>query len=96
MEPVQTDSRVVVVTVDELTRIVAAEVRRALAENTTAQTAPSDWLTPDQLAGELGYDRRTIPALVRRRGLPCHRIGRKLRFRRAEVDAWVKSNGTTT
>ena len=45
------------------------------------------------LCAELGYARRSIPGLVRKRGLPCHPIGRKLRFRRDEVDAWVREHG---
>lgn len=87
-------SQLVVISVDDLRRLIASEVRDALAANTVAPATQSEWLTPEQLAKELGYDRRTIPTLVRRRGLPCHRVGRKLRFKRVEVNAWIEQHGS--
>lgn len=50
------------------------------------------WLTPGELAAELGVTRGTIAAwrvAKPRRGPRAHRIGRHLRFARADVDAWI-------
>ena len=73
--------------VDLIAERVAAKL--ALVPPPAPAPAPSEWITPEQLAAELGYERHTIPVLVRRRGLPCHRVGRKMRFRRSDVDAWI-------
>jgi excisionase family DNA binding protein len=47
------------------------------------------WLTADEVAEHLGYSVRTIYDKVQRNEIPHQRIGRTLRFRRGEVDAWV-------
>lgn len=58
---------------------VERAVRRALGD------APREWLTADEAAELAGLNRRTLE----RRGCPVHRVGRVLRYRRAEVEAWL-------
>jgi len=41
----------------------------------------ADWISREQLAGELGLTRDT----------PCTRIGRKVYYRRASVEAWINA-----
>lgn len=53
----------------------------------------SGWMDKDGVANMTGYKPAYISELVRRRGLSCHRVGRKMRFRRDEVEAWMARNG---
>ena len=53
----------------------------------------SEWMDRDGVARMTGYKPTYVSELVRRRGLPCHHVGRKLRFRREEVEAWMARNG---
>jgi len=58
---------------------------------TAATFEPSDILTPEECAALLRVNPSFIYEKCRRRSrdpLPCHRIGRYLRFRRSEVMAW--------
>jgi excisionase family DNA binding protein len=48
------------------------------------------WLSVDDVAGYLGIRRGTVYKWVERSGLPARKVGRLLKFRRAEVDAWVE------
>ena len=45
-----------------------------------------------EVAALLGYSARTIYAKVKdaTNPLPCWRIGRSLRFKRSEIELWVK------
>ncbi len=79
----------VVLSPDDLRAIVREEIRAALVTR-QKQEEQGEWLTPDGVARVLGYKRRSIAGLVRRRGLPCVRVGRLLRFRRDEVEQWAK------
>lgn len=48
-------------------------------------------LTPDEAAALLRVQPSFIYERVRRRSknpIPCHRIGKYLRFRRSEIEAW--------
>ena len=50
----------------------------------------ADWLSREQLAGELGLARDTLARWESRQfGPPCTRIGRKVLYRRASVQAWI-------
>ena len=53
--------------------------------------APERWLSVDELAGYLGVKRDTVYKWIMRRRLPAHKAGRLWKFKRDEVDAWVKS-----
>jgi excisionase family DNA binding protein len=49
------------------------------------------WLSVDELAGYLGIKRDTVYKWITRRNLPAHKVGRLWKFRKEEVDAWVRS-----
>ncbi len=49
------------------------------------------WWSVDELAGYLGIKRDTVYKWITRRGMPAHKVGRLWKFRREEVDHWVRS-----
>lgn len=49
------------------------------------------WLSVEEIATYLGVTRDSIYRWVASRGLPGHRVGRLWKFRRDEVDEWVRS-----
>lgn len=51
------------------------------------------WLSVDEIAAHLGVKRDTVYGWIANKGLPAHRIGRLWKFKRAEVDQWVRSGG---
>ncbi|HSA96886.1 MAG TPA: nucleotidyltransferase domain-containing protein [Acidobacteriota bacterium] len=48
------------------------------------------WLSVDDVAIHLGIRRGTVYKWVERLGLPARKVGRLLRFKRSEIDAWVE------
>lgn len=52
------------------------------------------WLSGEEIAEYLGIARFTVYKWVNRQGLPSHKIGRLLKFRKSEIDEWVKRHGT--
>ncbi len=58
----------------------------------TTQTGESEWLSPEDLAMELGIPLGTI---YRWRschtGPRGHRMGRHVRFRRSDIESWIQS-----
>jgi excisionase family DNA binding protein len=79
---------VVVVDVDELDQRIEAAVRRVL--DTRAPTAPIEWLDSAGAAEILGVHRRTIANMARAGELPHTRLGKLLRFKRADVLAMLE------
>jgi excisionase family DNA binding protein len=56
--------------------------------------APEErWVEVDEVATHLGVARDSVYRWVERKGLPAYRVGRLLRFRLSEVDAWVRRGG---
>ena len=53
---------------------------------------PADVLTVSDVAELLRMPRSTVYDLARRGLLPGHRLGRSLRFIRAEIDAWLRAS----
>lgn len=49
------------------------------------------WLSVADVAEYLGVKRFTVYKWVERLGLPAHKIGRLLKFRKSEIDDWVKT-----
>lgn len=51
------------------------------------------WLSVDEIAVYLGITRDTIYRWIDSKNIPVHRLGRRWKFRKEEVDDWVKSGG---
>jgi hypothetical protein len=47
------------------------------------------WLSVDDVAAYLGIRRGTVYKWAERLGLPARKVGRLLKFKRSEIDAWV-------
>lgn len=47
------------------------------------------YVDTDAVAEYLGVSRRTLEVWVQRRRIPFHKVGRLVRFRLSEVDAWI-------
>ncbi|MFZ4614770.1 MAG: helix-turn-helix domain-containing protein [Rectinemataceae bacterium] len=48
------------------------------------------WLSVDEIATYLGVTRDTIYLWIGKRSLPAHRVGRLWKFKKSEVDSWVR------
>ena len=53
------------------------------------------WLSVDELAGYLGIKRDTVYKWITRRNMPAHKVGRLWKFRKEEIDAWVRSGAAS-
>ena len=51
------------------------------------------WFSVDEIAAYLGIKRDTVYRWIDRYNMPAHRTGRLWKFRKEEVDDWVKSGG---
>lgn len=51
------------------------------------------WLSVDEIAAYLGIKRDTVYKWISEKRMPAHRMGRLWKFRRDEVDEWVKTDG---
>ena len=72
--------------VDEIVAQVTERVLASLA--TVGQTSP--WLYGAKEAAEyLGWPLGRVEKLVAADAIPCHRVGRRLIFRRSELDSWI-------
>jgi excisionase family DNA binding protein len=49
------------------------------------------WFSVEEIGAYLGVKKDTVYKWVRLRGMPAHKVGRLVKFRREEVDEWVKS-----
>ncbi len=52
------------------------------------------WLSVDELAGYVGIKRDTVYKWIMRRNMPAHKVGRLWKFRKEEIDVWVRSGAT--
>ncbi len=48
------------------------------------------WLSVDEIAVHLGVKRDTIYKWIDRKKMPAHKVGRLWKFRKDEVDQWVR------
>jgi len=51
------------------------------------------WLSVDEIATYLGVSKDTVYTWAGTRGMPGHRVGRFWKFKRGEVDEWVRGGG---
>ena len=53
------------------------------------------WLSVDDIAEYLGIAKDTVYTWIAVRDMPAHRVGRLWKFKKDEVDAWVKSGSAS-
>jgi len=53
------------------------------------------WLSVEEFAHYLGVSRDAVYAWLSKKGLPGHKMGRLWKFKRREVDAWVRAGGAS-
>jgi len=51
------------------------------------------WLSVDEIADYLGVKRDTIYNWISEKNMPAHKVGRFWKFRKDEVDTWIRSGG---
>ncbi|MBK1643899.1 hypothetical protein CKO25_04325 [Thiocapsa imhoffii] len=51
------------------------------------------WRSVDEIAEYLGVSKDTVYAWVTGKGMPGHKVGRFWKFKRQDVDEWVRSGG---
>jgi excisionase family DNA binding protein len=49
------------------------------------------WLSVDEIAAHLGVSRDTVYRWIDNRGLPAHKVGRLWKFKKDEIDEWVRT-----
>ena len=55
------------------------------------KTMEDRWLSVDEIAEYLGVKRDTVYKWLTADRMPAHRVGRLWKFRKEEIDEWVKS-----
>jgi excisionase family DNA binding protein len=48
------------------------------------------WLSVDEIAAYLGIKRDTVYKWIADKQMPAHKVGRLWKFRKEEVDEWVR------
>ncbi len=57
---------------------------------------PEDrWLSVDEIGKHLGVSKDTVYRWIEKQAMPAHRIGRLWKFKKCEVDDWVKSGNAS-
>ena len=51
------------------------------------------WLSVDEIAKYLGVVKASIYRWIEQKGLPAHKVGKLWKFKRDEVDGWIRSGG---
>ena len=51
------------------------------------------WLSVHEIAAHIGVKQETVYAWIAKKDLPAHKVGRLWKFRKEEVDDWIRSGG---
>jgi excisionase family DNA binding protein len=54
---------------------------------------PDRWLSVDDIAAYLGVSKDTVYTWLTTKRMPGHKVGRFWKFKRDEVDEWVRAGG---
>ena len=64
-------------------------------DNSSTSSVQDRWLSVEELAGYLGIKRDTVYKWIARRAMPAHKVGRLWKFRKEEIDEWVRSGAAS-
>ena len=53
------------------------------------------WLSVEDICKHLGVSKDTVYKWIDKSGMPAHRLGRLWKFKKAEVDDWVRTGGAS-
>ena len=53
------------------------------------------WLSVDEIGEYLGVKRDTVYKWISEKGMPANKIGRLWKFKKDEIDTWVRNGGTS-
>ncbi len=53
------------------------------------------WLSVDEICKYLGVSNDTVYKWINKRGMPASRVGRLWKFRKEEIDEWVRKGGAS-
>ena len=53
------------------------------------------WLSVEEICKHLGISKDTVYRWIDKNCMPAHKIGRLWKFKKNEVDEWVRSGGAT-
>lgn len=53
------------------------------------------WMSVDEIAVYLGVSKDTVYTWAGAKRMPGHKVGRFWKFKREEVDAWVRAGGAS-
>jgi len=56
-----------------------------------AEQIMDSWIGIEEAAAYLGVTKDTIRNWIRKKNIPAHKIGKLWKFKRSELDEWVKS-----
>lgn len=51
------------------------------------------WLSVEEIAEHLGVTKDSVYRWIERRALPAHKVGKLWKFKKDEVDDWVRGGG---
>jgi excisionase family DNA binding protein len=57
------------------------------------QMTDDRWFSVEEIAEYLGVKRDTLYKWIERKKMPAHKVGRLWKFKKTEVDEWVRSGG---
>ena len=52
------------------------------------------WLSLHEISEYLGVKRDTLYKWIYRREMPAHKVGKLWKFRKEEIDKWIRSGGS--
>jgi len=55
---------------------------------------PERWYSLKEMMEHLGVSRETILKWISKKGMPASKVGRLWKFKKSEVDEWIKSGGS--
>ena len=54
-------------------------------------TGEDCWLSVEEIADHLGINRDTVYKWIERKRMPAHKVGRLWKFKKDEIDTWVRT-----